>query len=80
MIKLPYDKREATTTSGIRLGTPVVTKRGMGVEEMNSISALINAVLKRVKIVSDIEYGIDESFKEQMREKIEDLCSKFAVC
>ena len=79
MIKLPYDKREATTTSGIRLGTPVVTKRGMGVEEMNSISALIDAVLKRVKIVSDIEYGIDESFKEQMREKIEDLCSKFAV-
>jgi glycine hydroxymethyltransferase len=79
MIKLPYDKREATTTSGIRLGTPVVTKRGMGVEEMNSISALINAVLKRVKIVSDIEYGIDEPFKEQMREKIEDLCSKFAV-
>ena len=79
MIKLPYDKREATTTSGIRLGTPVVTKRGMGVEEMNSISALIDAVLKRVKIVSDIEYGIDEPFKEQMREKIEDLCSKFAV-
>jgi len=79
MNKLPYDKKPASVTSGIRLGTPIVTKRGMGVEEMDSISALIDAVLKRVKIISDIEYRIDEPFKEQMREKIEDLCSKFAV-
>jgi glycine hydroxymethyltransferase len=80
MIKLPYDKREATITGGIRLGTPVVTKRGMGVEEMGSISALIDAVLKRVKIVSDNEYRIDNSFKEQMKNKVKDLCSRFPIC
>jgi glycine hydroxymethyltransferase len=80
MIKLPYDKREATITGGIRLGTPVVTKRGMGVEEMGSISALIDAVLKRVKIVSDNEYRIDNSFKEQMKNKVKGLCSRFPIC
>ena len=79
MIKLPYDKKPALVTSGIRLGTPIVTKRGMGIEQMNSISALIDAVLKRVKIISDIEYRIDESLKEQMRNKVNDLCSRFVM-
>ncbi|MBA7657712.1 Serine hydroxymethyltransferase [subsurface metagenome] len=77
--ELPYDKKPALVTSGIRLGTPIVTKRGMGVEQMNSISALIDAVLKRVKIISDIEYRIDESLKEQMRNKVNDLCSRFVM-
>jgi glycine hydroxymethyltransferase len=78
-IPLPYDKRPATITSGIRLGTPVVTKRGMGVEEMGSISALINAVLKKVEILSDSEYTIDKSFKEKMKEQVKDLCDEFPI-
>lgn len=77
--ELPYDKKPALVTSGIRLGTPIVTKRGMGVEEIDGISALIDAVLKRVKIVSDIEYRIDKSFKEQMRNKVNDLCNRFVM-
>ncbi len=78
-IPLPYDKRPSTITSGIRLGTPIVTKRGMGVDEMDSISALIDAVLKKVKIVSDSECRIDESFKEQTRGQVKDLCSRFPM-
>jgi glycine hydroxymethyltransferase len=80
MIKLPYDKKPALVTSGIRLGTPIVTKRGMGVEEMDRISALIDAILKEVKIISDSEYEIDESFKDEMRSKVEDLCGRFPMC
>jgi glycine hydroxymethyltransferase len=79
MNKLPYDRREATLTSGIRLGTPIVTKRGMGTDEMNNISALIDAVLKRIEIVSDSKYSIEESFKEQVRNKVKDLCSRFPI-
>jgi len=79
MNELPYDKKPASVTSGIRLGTPIVTKRGMGAEEMDSISALIDAALKRVKIVSDIEYRIDEPFKEQVRNKVNDLCNRFVM-
>jgi len=77
---LPYDKRAFTITSGIRLGTPIVTKREMGAEEMDNISVLIDAALKKVKIVSDVEYRIDESFKEQTRGQVKDLCSRFPVC
>ena len=79
MIGLPYDTRGAMVTSGIRLGTPVVTKNGMGAEEMDGIAALIDAVLKGVKIVSGTEYEMDESFREQMRSKVKDLCSRFAM-
>ena len=76
-IKLPYEQRAAT--SGIRLGTPIVTHRGMCVEEMDSISGLVAGVLREVKVVSDSEYKIDASFKEQIRTQIKDLCGRFPV-
>ncbi|GAI36881.1 unnamed protein product, partial [marine sediment metagenome] len=79
MNELPYDKKPASVTSGIRLGTPIVTKRGMGVEEMDSISSLTDAVLKEVEIINDNEYRIDKSFKEQMRNKVNDLCNRFVM-
>ncbi len=79
MTKLPYDKREAMVTSGIRLGTPIVTKNGMGGEEMDGIAVLIDEVLKRVRIISDIEYKMDESFREEKRNQVKDLCSEFPM-
>ena len=42
-ITLPYDKKPAELTSGIRLGTPIVTRNGMGSEEMSGISVMIDA-------------------------------------
>jgi glycine hydroxymethyltransferase len=78
-IPLPYDNKSSSVTSGLRLGTPIVTKNGMGAEEMGRIAVLIDAVLKGVKIVSDSEYSLDESFKEQMKKQINDLCSSFAI-
>ena len=80
MSRLPYDEKAPTITSGIRLGTPIVTKNGMGLQEMESISALVDAVLKRVEIISDSDYGIEESFKSQIRGRVKDLCSKFPMC
>jgi glycine hydroxymethyltransferase len=77
-IKLPFDKKPASVTSGIRLGTPIVTKSGMGGKEMDAISTLINAVLKDVKIISDTEYGMDKSFSNKIKAKIEDLCDRFS--
>ena len=79
MNKLPYDKRRDTVTSGIRLGTPIVTKNGMGTEEMGRISGLTDAILKRVKIINDTEYKIDKSFKEESRDKVKELCRKFPM-
>jgi len=80
MIKLPYDRRPGSAASGIRLGTPIVTRRGLGTKEMDRISALMDAILKRVKIISDSECKIDESFKEEKRNEVKDLCSRFPMC
>ena len=74
---LPYESCSDAVTSGIRLGTAIVTKSGMGAKEMDSISSLIDTVLKDVKIISDTEYEIDKSFSNKMRAEVEDLCRRF---
>lgn len=76
---LPYGNYDPRITSGIRLGTPIVTKNGMGKKEMAEIASLIDMVLKEVKIISETEYEIDDSFKNQMRERVMQLCSKFPM-
>lgn len=78
MIHLPYEKG-ASAADGIRLGTPIVTRNGMGAKEIDSISALVDAVLRKTELISDGEYKIDESFKEQISTKVKDLCSRFVM-
>ncbi len=79
MMKLPYDGKPAPITSGIRLGTPIVTRNGMGDNEMDSISVLIDKVLRAVEIISDTQYKISESVKNETRDKAKELCSKFPM-
>ena len=74
-----YDKKNTMLTSGIRLGTPIVTRNGMGAEEMARISAMIDAVLRRIKIISDSEYEIDEPFRNESRDRVKELCSRFPI-
>ena len=45
---VPYDTRKPFDPSGIRLGTPAVTSRGMGVNEMQQIGAWIDEVVAAV--------------------------------
>lgn len=80
MNRLPYDKKGAAVTSGIRLGTPIVTRNGMGTKEMGDISALMDAVFEKVRIISDSEYKVGESFRDEMREKVKELCGRFPAC
>jgi glycine hydroxymethyltransferase len=79
MMKLPYDERSGSISSGIRLGTPIVTRSGMGSNEMDSVSVLIDTVLRAVEIISDMQYKISESVKNQTRDKVKELCSKFPM-
>jgi glycine hydroxymethyltransferase len=48
---IPYDHRSPTDPSGIRLGTPALTSRGMKEKEMKEIAKLIDAVLAKNKNV-----------------------------
>jgi glycine hydroxymethyltransferase len=79
-IKLPFDKKPASVTSGIRLGTPIVTRQAMATEQMDEIAGMIDAVLKQVKVVSDTEYEIDDSFRSQIKAHVKDLCKHFPIC
>jgi glycine hydroxymethyltransferase len=45
--QIPFDTQPANTSSGIRVGTPAVTSRGMGVDEMREIGNLIIDAIER---------------------------------
>jgi RpiB/LacA/LacB family sugar-phosphate isomerase len=52
---IPFDERSPFVTSGIRLGTPAVTTRGMGEEQMEQIAVWIGDVLKNVEDAKTIK-------------------------
>ena len=79
MNRLPYDTKSAAVASGLRLGTPIVTKNGMGAEQMHTISELLDAVLKGVKIETNSRYRIDESLRGEIRDKVRQLCGRFPM-
>jgi len=77
--RLPYDLRPASIASGVRLGTPIVTRNGMGEKEMGDIAELIDAVLRNVKVESESAYWIEEPFKDRTRKQVEELCRRFPM-
>jgi len=68
---IPFvDTRSPRITSGIRLGTPAVTSRGFGAEEMKHIASLV------VKVITNIS---DLDIQKQVSQEVSQLCSRFAV-
>ncbi len=58
---IPFDVQSSFITSGIRIGTPAVTTRGMKVAEMKRIAAFIDTVLKAPddeKVISQVRGGV----------------------
>jgi glycine hydroxymethyltransferase len=68
--EIPFDTRPPTVTSGIRLGTPAVSTRGFGQEEMKHIAGLI------VKVIQNID---DKKVREEVRQEIGQMCRRFPV-
>ena len=67
---IPFDSRPPRLTSGMRLGTPAVTTRGFGDEEMKSIASLV------VKVISNIG---DSKAQSQVRDEVSQMCRRFPV-
>ena len=77
--RLPYDTRSAAVTSGVRLGTPIVTRNGMGPEQMDKIAGLFDTALKKVQIISEREYEIETSLRDDIRNQVAELCHRFPI-
>jgi glycine hydroxymethyltransferase len=67
---VPFDTRSPFVTSGIRIGTPAVTSRGLKENEMRSIADWITRALREVG---------DESALRSIADEVADLCRKFPV-
>lgn len=67
---VPNESKPASVTSGIRLGTPIVTTRGMKEKEMQMIAEWIKEA---------IDNRYNESTLKQLREKVIDFASSFPV-
>ncbi len=67
---IPYDSRPPAVTSGIRLGTPCVTTRGMGEEEMAEIADIIAEVLQNSKNPEEIR---------RLSQRVKALCERFPI-
>jgi glycine hydroxymethyltransferase len=65
---IPFDRKGPGVTSGIRIGTPAVTTRGMKEPEMELIAEMIDSVLRR---------PYDEKLQERTRAEVKEMCRKF---
>jgi glycine hydroxymethyltransferase len=65
---IPFDPQKPTVTSGLRIGTPAMTTRGMKQAEMDEIAALISDIVQN-----------GETAVERVREKAMALCTAFPL-
>jgi glycine hydroxymethyltransferase len=67
---VPFETRSPFVTSGVRIGTPAVTSRGMAEAEMTQIAELIARALQRVG---------DAAALASVRDDVVSLCRKFPI-
>jgi len=68
MNMIPFDERKPTQTSGLRIGTPAVTTRGLGVAEMKTVARLFHEVLRAAG---------REEVTSKVRQQVLELCDRF---
>lgn len=67
---IPYDDKPPTITSGIRLGTPSVTTRGMSDAEMAEIAEIIETIILNIN---------NHSIAADMKKSVISLCEKYPI-
>lgn len=67
---VPFDTQSPFVTSGIRIGTPALTTRGMKENEMKEVAFLMDKVLSNIK---------NKSVMERVSDQVRDLCERFPL-
>ncbi|MBU0573232.1 MAG: serine hydroxymethyltransferase [Candidatus Margulisbacteria bacterium] len=67
---IPFDPEKPFVTSGIRVGTPALTTRGMKEPQMREIAGLIT---------SAVDNRDDQNKKDAIRQQVKELCKKFPL-
>ncbi len=67
---IPFDPESPFVTSGIRLGTPALTTRGLNAEDMKEIASIIALVLKRPE---------DTEAQEEAKQRVAKLCKQYPM-
>lgn len=67
---IPFDKRKPYDPSGIRLGTPALTTRGLKETEMKMIGQMIAKILKNIN---------DEKIKNEVKKTVKELTDKYPL-
>lgn len=67
---IPYDPRKPLDPSGIRVGTPAATTRGMGTEEMKTIARVMDGAIR---------FRDDATKLSELSKEIAALCAKFPI-
>ena len=67
---IPFDPESPFVTSGIRLGTPALTTRGLHAEDMKEIASIISLVLKQPE---------DTAVLAEAKQRVATLCEKYPM-
>ena len=67
---IPYDPRPPRVTSGLRLGTPAITSRGMAESEVKQVAAML------IRVLADVE---DKAAHKKVAAEVKELTSHFSV-
>jgi len=89
---VPGDQSPAVYPSGLRLGTPAVTTRGMGADEMPKIADWISRVADRIKEIQlppdkearlaslkEFKNSLSDKFYSAIKSEVKALCDKFPI-
>lgn len=68
--KIPFDKRSAFNPSGIRMGTPAVTTRGLKEKNCQEVAGLVCQLIKNIN---------NKNVKTKIKERVKKICQKFPI-
>ncbi|MGZ3711083.1 MAG: serine hydroxymethyltransferase [Bdellovibrionota bacterium] len=76
---IPFETRSPFVTSGIRLGTPAVTTRGLGVPEMKKIAGWVTQICRELKSQTGDVKALSPDTAVKIRGEVKTLCEKFPI-